>query len=249
MEDIWKIDMVIRGVYMMPYILIVEDDIDASRSTKEILEQHGYETACAYNCSQALQYITRRNVDLILLDMILPDSYGEDLCRRIRATSTCPIIFLSGLNQRETICSALECGGDDYLVKPADGKYLLAKVKACLRRVRDYCNDEKEISEAVWRFQQFYIVPNQHRVMHTGTGKKHEIELSPTEYQLLLHLIRNQNHLVLYNDLYQSIWEAESLGDVRTVMVHISNLRKKLDLMQTGMITTVRGAGYLFCDV
>lgn len=233
----------------MPYILIVEDDIDVSHNTKEFLEQHGYETVCAYNGRQALQCIGQRNVDLILLDMILPDSNGEDLCRKIRRSSTCPIIFLSRLNQKSAMFSALECGGDDYVTKPADKEYLLAKIKVILRRFRDYNGDIKGREEVVWQFQQFYIITNQHKVVYTGMGRETEIDLSPTEYQLLIYLIQNQNNLVLYNDLYQSIWDAESLGDVRTVMVHISNLRRKLDLMQTGMIATVRGAGYIFSDV
>jgi DNA-binding response OmpR family regulator len=236
----------------MDKILIVEDDADLSFIMKIHLEHAGYETQNAYTCGEAYGLLKEREYDLVLLDYMLPDCTGDRLCEAIRVGITCPIIFVSCMDSSQTIINALSKGGDDYVTKPVNYEELLARIEAQLRRVRKYHPKGKQSErEDVLSFKQFMINRRSHKVIHLGGGNFHEteIELSPTEYSLLLLLVQNQNNLILYKEMYEYIWETDSLGDIRTVMVHISNLRKKLDLNKTGLISTVRNAGYIFYDI
>ncbi len=224
-------------------VLLVEDDVDLSYIIKFNLESAGYNVETAYNGMESMKKIKNSKYDLILLDVLLPDTNGTEICRHIRHEQNTPIIFVSCIDDKDIMIEALEKGGDDYIVKPVDYAELIARIEANIRRVKMDCrkyNIKRKLS-----FKQFSVDIDR-RVVRNNKGE--EIDLSPTEYQLLLKFIRHQGELLLYNDLYSSIWESDSLGDIRTVMVHISNLRKKIDSGKTGIIETVRGAGYIFDD-
>lgn len=231
----------------MSRILIVEDDVELNAIAKAYLTHAGFETSSAFSCKDAESVLESTEVDLILLDMMLPDRWGTALCQRIREKSTCPIIFASCIDDKQTMLDALAVGGDDYVVKPVDYDRLIAKIKAMLRRVQEYA-ERMRSNTSIRVYRQFTVDLERRRVMRT-VGTSVEVELSPIEYQLLCYMVENQDNLLLYADLYANVWGNDSAGDVRTVMVHISNLRKKIDPHQTGMITTVRGAGYFFSDV
>lgn len=227
----------------MNSVLLIEDDVDLSYITKYNLESAGYSVETAYNGRDSVKMVKDSKYDLILLDMMLPDAKGTDLCKTIRCEQNTPIIFVSCIDDRDIVIDALAGGGDDYIVKPVDYAELIARIEANIRRVR--IESKKYTLNNNIRFKQFSVDIDR-RVVKNRRGE--EIELSPTEYQLLIKFIKHQGELLLYNNLYSSIWESDSLGDIRTVMVHISNLRKKIDSDKTGIIETVRGAGYIFND-
>lgn len=220
--------------------LLVEDDKDLSTIAQANLSYAGYAVDAAFTCAQALEELDRNRYDLILLDMILPDMRGDELCRHIRSACGCPIIFVSCLDDSNTIVSALRGGADDYMVKPIRYDELLARAEVVIRRAQS-----RTVSDPLLRFRRFQIDTSRRAVLVRGEP----IELSEIEYQLLLFLVRHPGELLLYRNIYESVWGNDSLGDVRTVMVHISKLRKKIDPDHAGVIETVRGAGYIFSDV
>ena len=230
----------------MEKILSVEDDAELSVIIKKMVESRGYSVVSAYTVESALSELEKQSFDLILLDMMLPDGDGTQLCEMIRKKSYCPIIFVSCLSDNDTKVKALLTGGDDYITKPIDFEELFAKIYVNLRRANQYNLGKSSSSEE--HIPGIIIKKNRREVYKCGeSGSETElISLSPTEYDLLLYFIKNQDELKLYEDLFKTIWNADYIGDVRTVMVHVSNLRKKLKDYDIDYIHTVRGAGYIF---
>lgn len=225
----------------MKRVLLVEDDADLSIISAVSLKRMGCIVDQAYTCEQALKFLEQNDYEFILLDETLPDMNGSDLCAIIRPRCHCPIIFTSCLSDGDSIINALKSGGDDYMVKPINYSELLARVDAVIRRGKA----NRELKQPIKRFKSFDLDTIHHCIIRDGE----EISLSTIEYTLLCYFIEHAGALLLYQELYQNVWGNDSLGDVRTIMVHVSNLRKKLDPDRIGMITTVRGAGYIFSDV
>lgn len=223
----------------MNQVLLVEDDLDLSEISRAHLVGAGYRVDAAYSFAEAQALLETTQYDLILLDMMLPDRNGDELCRAIRCKCDCPIIFMSCLSDSPTIINALRSGGDDYMVKPVNHGELLARAEAVIRRT----GGKRDSSQRI--FKQFTVDTAHHRLMRGES----EVDLSSIEYALVDYMSQRPNTLLLYQDIYENVWKSDSLGDFRTVMVHISNLRKKLDPDHTGIIETVRGAGYIFADV
>lgn len=224
-------------------ILVVEDEPDLSNIIRLHLKRAGFVSTAAYTCAEALEKLSEDHFDLIILDVVLPDQHGIELCEMIRKNSQCPIIFTSCLDDSETIIHALQSGGDDYMVKPLNYDEMLARIEANLRRHR--ITPPQPISSHVRQYPEFSI-DTEHHCVHLTHGGEEPVPLSAIEYNLLLYFSDHPNSLLLYNELYRHIWKTDSAGDTRTVMVHISNLRKKIDPNRTGIIQTVRGAGYIF---
>lgn len=220
-------------------ILLVEDDQDLSTIAKANLVHAGHYVDAAFTCAQAEELLARNAYDILLLDVMLPDGRGDRLCRRVHMENACPIIFLSCLEDSDTVVGALRSGGDDYMVKPVRYPELLARIDAVVRRAK------RQQPSPLRSFRSFQLDIPRHRVVRDGQ----ETDLSSIEFDLLRYMMDRPGTLLLYQDLYQNVWDADSLGDVRTVMVHISNLRKKVDPDHRGVITTVRRAGYIFSDV
>lgn len=225
----------------MYHILLVEDDQDLSAITFLNLTHAGHQVDAVFTCAEAEARLKENQYDLILLDIMLPDRSGDDLCRSIRRECDCPIIFMSCLEDSDTIVGALRSGGDDYMVKPVRYPELLARADAVIRRSQAAKKKEKPLRE----FRSFTMDTVHHRILRNNE----EVDLSSIEYALLLYMVDHPDTLLLYQDLYEQVWASNSLGDTRTVMVHISNLRKKLDPEHRGIISTVRGAGYIFSDL
>ena len=223
-------------------ILLVEDDQDLSAIAFLNLTHAGHQVDTAFTCAEAEQYLQQSEYDLILLDIMLPDRSGDDLCRSIRRECDCPIIFMSCLEDSDTIVGALRSGGDDYMVKPVRYPELLARADAVIRRSQ---NNRAQKNPTLRTFRSFTMDTLHHRLLRNDE----EVDLSSIEYALLLYMVDHPDTLLLYQDLYEQVWSSDSLGDIRTVMVHISNLRKKLDPERRGIISTVRGAGYIFSDL
>lgn len=221
--------------------LLVEDDKDLSNITQTNLNHAGYSVDAANNGTEALVYFGSNSYDLVLLDMILPDMRGDELCRKMRALCACPIIFVSCLDDIRLIVNTLRDGADDYMIKPIDYDVLLARADAIIRRSKA----NKCAEDEILNFKQFQIDTVRHAVFRDDE----QLELSGIEYQMLLYMTRHPGELLLYHQIYEQVWDSDSLGDYRTVMVHISKLRKAIDPAHRGVIETIRGAGYIFSDL
>ena len=229
-------------------ILLVEDDLDLLAITKLQLINKGYSVVGATSGKEALEIINTRKIDLVLLDIILPDYDGHEICEKVRSEDigfTGPIIFMSCLGDSESIVDSFRKGGNDYLVKPAKIDVLIDRIEENLKK-----NVGQERTDNKQWFKQFVIDRNRRCVYRVNDKKmEEEIGLSPTEYNILLTMVEHPNEVLLYRQLYKNVWDLEDLGDVRTLMVHVSNLRKKIDLEHTDMIKAIRGVGYLFQDM
>lgn len=227
-------------------ILVVDDDEDIREIITMYLEKEGYHAASASDGKQALSYAFSIKPDLIILDMMLPGLDGIEVCQELRKRISTPIIFLSCKSTPGDKSIGLIAGGDDYMSKPFDSVELLARVKAHLRRSRMLENSNgADASSSLICYPGLTIDLNSYTVIAAGQ----EVILSPKEFQLLALLAQNPNSVISNEQLFQSLWGTDSLGDYRTVMVHISNLRKKIeqDPKKPLFIHTIKGVGYKFC--
>ena len=223
-------------------ILLVEDDVMIREVTRAFLEsQPEMQVVCAATGGEALA-CAKEPFDVILLDILLPDANGVELCRSLRSNLHCPIIFTSCLDDTDTIVRALELGGDDFLTKPYHNKVLLARIMANVRRVK---MDAAEPRLSGYQCPAFRLDADS-RSVECSCGSVH---LADMEYRILSLFVRNPNTFFTANELYQKIWGKDSLGDVRTVQVHIHNLRGKIepDPAKPVYLRNVWGKGYVFC--
>lgn len=228
----------------MERILIIEDDEFISNILRYYLEQDGkYEVDCAATGGEGFSK-AQRGFDLILLDIMLPDVNGVDLCNRLRSWYTMPIIFISALDDTDTIVKALAAGGDDFLVKPFENEILLAKIEANLRRASMMANQKFE--EKTIRIKGVELDPLHSKLLIDGE----EIRLPGMEYKIMYCLMQQPGHYFTARELYEIIWGNEYVGDPRTVQVHIHNLRKKIekDPANPQYILNEWGKGYCFTE-
>ena len=205
----------------MDRVLLVEDDGSIAEIVRYYLSQSGqYEVDVAQNAAGALERVGGGGqYDVILLDIMLPDVDGVELCAQLRESLYCPIIFISCIDGEDTIIRALRMGGDDYLVKPFTCEMLQARMEANLRRMRGGRGG------GILSFPSFELDRAGHAIVRNGERKG----LSPIEFNLLEFFLQHPNQNFSLSVLYENIWGRPSLGDVRTVMVHIHNLRKKIE--------------------
>lgn len=223
-------------------VLMIEDDPVIRDTTRYFLEGQGnFSVVCAATGGEALDH-ARESFDVILMDILLPDTNGVDLCQRMRAWYHCPVIFTSCLDDTDTIVRALELGGDDFVAKPYNNKVLLARIMANIRRVQ---MDAAEPSLKGYHCAAFTLDSDSHSVVRGDRA----IHLADMEYRILSLFVRCPNTFFSANELYRRIWGRESLGDVRTVQVHIHNLRSKIepDPAKPVYLKNVWGKGYIFC--
>ncbi|MEL1136516.1 response regulator transcription factor [Desulfitobacterium sp. THU1] len=224
----------------MYHILLVEDDPTIADIVRFYLAKNEeYSVHWVKDAQEALAAADER-VDVILLDILLPGVDGMEICAQLRRRLYCPIIFISCLDDEETIVKALRLGGDDYLVKPFKCSVLLARIEANLRRMQR----SNPRAEEMLASGDLILNTNTHSVKK-GIDM---IYLSPTEFQILYFLMRNKGTVLELEEIYFFIWQRPSYGDVRTVSVHVSNLRKKIedDPLKPKYIKTVRKIGYMF---
>ena len=229
----------------MDRALIVEDDKEIARIIRYYLSQDNlYEVVSAASAEEAL-FLARDAYDIILLDVGLPDQSGIDLCAQLRQWHDCPILFISCLDDSNTIISALQQGGDDYIVKPFDNEILHARIQANLRRWRNDRQQKKTVNEL--RCASFTLNAQTHELTKTnGTC----YPLLPMEFKILAFLMQHAGQCYKASELYNHIWGKSSYGDHRTVVVHIHNLRKKIeqDPAEPQLLQSVWGKGYCFID-
>lgn len=223
-------------------VLLVEDDRVIARIVEKYLSADGFGvTWCA--SADEVDALGEASFDVALLDIMLPGASGFDVCARLRSRYDCPIIFVSCLDDSESIVKALEMGGDDYITKPFDAKVLAARIKANLRRAGSYHRDSQ--LEDCYRCDAFSFDISAHRVT-SSDGRVSD--LTPLEFQVLLFLMRNPGSYYTTEELYYNVWGRNSYGDARTVIVLIHSLRAKVEPDQRNprYLVNRRGRGYAF---
>lgn len=224
---------------MSQRILLVDDEVSVLKAVRAYLEQDGFQVATAENSETALQLAQTFQPHLIILDVMLPGQDGFSALRTIRRDSEVYVLMLTAKASEVDRVVGLELGADDYLTKPFSPRELVARVKAILRRGRD-----TQLGEPVLTYGGLKIDPNTRQVW------KHdrEIELTPTEYNLLFALVQNQRRVLSRFQLIESVWGYDYFGDERIIDVHIRRLRQKIEdnPQEPAYVVTVRGAGYRF---
>ncbi len=229
-----------------PTILIVDDEVHIVELVRFNLEKEGYNVISARDGLKAYQMATRHKPDLIVLDVMLPEMDGFEVCRLIQKDaelSEIPIIMLTARSEEIDKVLGLEIGADDYITKPFSPRELIARVKARLRRMTAK-QQKHQIAGDVIRIEGLVIDPDRFEVTIDGT----RLDLTPKEFELLRILAKNRGRVLSREFLLENIWGYEYIGDSRTVDVHIRHLRQKLesDPANPGLIETVRGVGYKF---
>lgn len=223
-------------------ILIVEDEIGLRELIQLYLMKKGYRVLVASDGEQALKVIEKEKPHLIILDIEMPGMNGFEVCKQIRAKMTLPILFLSSRRDVSDKIKCFELGGDDYITKPFDFGELEARMKANLRRYQQVDRDNP--MSDILTYGELEIHPSRNQFFRSGES----VVLSVKEGQLLILFAKSPNHVWSAEQLYDRIWGIDSTGNIETVKVHISNLRRKLerDPSDPQYIQTVRGFGYLF---
>lgn len=221
-------------------VLIVDDEPGIIRLISMYLEREGYATASARTGAEALDYVGRNSPSLVILDIMLPDIDGWEVCREIRRSSDVPIIMLTAREGDEDKIVGLEIGADDYVTKPFVPRELVARVKAILRRVR--AAPPADASDGVLDYGELTIDPAKREVRLSGEL----ITLRAKEYDLLVELARRPGVVFTREKLLQDVWGYDFYGDSGTIDVHIRRLRSKLndDSANPRFIETVWGVGY-----
>ncbi len=218
-----------------PKILIVEDEPAIADTIQYALETDGFETVCLNSGGSVIDCLVKEPVDLIVLDIGLPDINGFELCKEIRKTQLIPIIFLTARADEVDRVVGLEIGGDDYVIKPFSPRELSARVKAVLRRVQHQ-------TVATPSVQAFQIDESKKQISFFGR----RLDLSRYEYDILKTFIRRPGHVFSREQLMDMVWDEPEASMDRTVDAHIKNIRIKLKSVKPELepITTHRGIGY-----
>jgi len=227
---------------LKPTVLIAEDEGALITLLRYNLEREGYRVIEALNGEEALLVADEHQPDLVLLDWMLPQLSGIEVCRRLRTrqeTRNVPIVMLTARGEETDRIRGLDTGADDYITKPFSMTELLARLRAVMRRIRP------SLAEDIVRIGDIEIDRAAHRVRRGGT----EIHLGPTEFKLLDHLIQRPGRVFSREQLLDAIWGSDVYVESRTVDVHVGRLRKALNPRgERDPIRTVRSAGYALDD-
>ena len=218
-----------------PTVLVVEDESSIASFVALYLKNAGYEVTTAATGSEALARVAASEVALIILDLMLPDIDGIEVCRRIRQRSDVPILMLTARDEDVDKIIGLEVGADDYLTKPFNPRELVARVKSVLRRSQP---ERRQAENAQLRHGDLSIDSGRREVR---VGEQ-EIQLAPKEFDLLWELLDHRGLVLTRDQLLERVWGYTFAGDTRTVDVHVRQLRRKLG--DASPIVTVWGVGY-----
>jgi two-component system, OmpR family, response regulator MprA len=223
-----------RSLTTPPHVLVVDDDPRMLSMMRRVLEVDGYSVATADGGDAALEIVRTESVDLLILDVMMPGADGFEVCRTVRRESGVPILMLTARDEAVDKITGLDCGADDYVVKPFNPDELMARVRALLRRVQPRLIE-------VLRFQDVEMVPSEREARRNGDP----LELTAREYELLELFLRHPRQVLSREQILQEVWGFDYLGDSNLVDVRIKYLRDKLELGgRSRLIQTVRGAGY-----
>ncbi|SDD15870.1 DNA-binding response regulator, OmpR family, contains REC and winged-helix (wHTH) domain [Paenibacillus sp. UNCCL117] len=223
-------------------ILIVDDETEIVELITLYLRKEGFDVLSSSNGAEAIEMVRLYRPDLVILDILLPELDGIEVCRQIRKHYTTPILFLSCKSEDMDIILGFSIGGDDYMTKPFSPGQLVARVKAHLRRSQLLEQHKEEAQILSYPGLEIDLLSRTVKV------RGRPVPLSSKEFDLLLHLARTPGQVMSLEQLYKLTWGVDSNGDTRTLLVHISNLRKKVEPNPADprYILTVRGTGYKF---
>jgi len=230
----------------MKKIILIEDESSVVSFIKKGLQELDYEISVALDGNTGIKMVDNNDFDMIILDIMLPDINGLEVCKEIRKKNkTIPILFLTALDSSENIVMGLESGGDDYLVKPFKFIELVARVKSLLRRSGHHSGtDSSEIGndENIYQFEDLTVNDYTKKVSRSGT----EISLTSTEYKLLLYFLNNPGKVISRAEILEAVWGVNYELGTNVVDVYVNYLRKKLDSQDDNkIIHTVIGMGYV----
>ena len=218
-------------------ILVIEDEKPIADILKYGFEKEGFQVLCAYTGAEGLRAAEEGCPQLVLLDWMLPDIAGVDVCRMLTEEENVPILMLTARGGVEDKLYGLECGADDYVTKPFDLREVVARVHTILRRFERAQESKRE--ETV-RYDSVTVSEEEHTVRRNGNL----VELTPKEFDLLVFFLKHPRQVFTRSALLDQIWGYDYLGDTRTVDIHIQRLRRKADL--SGQLVTVFGVGYKY---
>ncbi len=220
-------------------ILIADDDRNIVELLRLYLEKEGYSAIITFDGKQAIDSFKKENPDLVILDVMMPEADGWQVCKEIRKTSDTPIIMLTAKGETFDKVLGLELGADDYMVKPFDTKELIARIKAVLRRY----DSKKNIASDEIVYENISVNLANYELKLNGEI----IEIPPKEFELLHFLASNPNRVFTREQLLEEVWGFDYFGDSRTVDVHIKRLREKIENVEANWaLKTVWGVGYKF---
>jgi two-component system, OmpR family, KDP operon response regulator KdpE len=222
-----------------PLVLVCDDEDQILRALRIILRDAGFEPMPTTTAQEALDAAALRAPDAAIIDLVLPDGDGIEVCRRLRSWSAMPILVLSAVGEEEQKVRALEAGADDYVTKPFGPRELVARLRAVMRRSQ-VADDEPAID-----------VDGLHLDLAARTVRRdgEEVHLTPTEFDLLRTLVRNRGRLMTHRALLTEVWGQAYAGDTPTLRTHIANLRRKIEPQDGArLIRTDPGVGYRFVD-
>ena len=221
-------------------ILIADDDANICELVRLYLEKEGYETIVCLNGERALEIFRQGGIDLAILDIMMPKKDGVSVCREIRQESKMPIIMLTAKGETFDKVLCLELGADDYIVKPFEGKELVARVRAVLRRSTQ---DEEVSAEKVVSYDGLTVNLTNYELILNGNS----MDIPPKELELLYYLASHPNRVFTREQLLEDVWGFDYFGDSRTVDVHIKRIREKIEgLSDKWQLKTVWSVGYKF---
>lgn len=225
-------------------ILVVEDEASLADSIRYNLEREGYAVDIAGDGRRALERFRSRSPDLVILDLMLPEVTGLDVCRAIRAESTVPVIMLTAKDSEADKVAGLELGADDYVTKPFSMREVVSRVRANLRRAR--ITPPPAAPEEVLSGGPVEMDVARHEARVRGQP----VALPPKEFELLETLLRRKGRLLTRDFLIDTVWGSDYFGDTKTLDVHVKRIRRKIeeDPHHPAHLVTVRGLGYKFVE-
>ena len=223
-------------------ILVVDDEKEIADLLEIYLISDGFQVLKAYSAKEGLRILEEKKIDLVLLDVMMPDMDGIAMCRRIRETNNIPIIMVSAKTQDIDKIVGLSTGADDYVAKPFNPLELMARVKSQLRRYTQLGNLNQQGSSQVYKCGGLMINDENKEVTVDGEP----IKLTPIEYNILLLLVKNQGKVFSINQIYESIWNEDAIGADNTVAVRIRHIREKIEInpKEPRYLKVVWGVGY-----
>ncbi|MGL5810430.1 MAG: response regulator [Nocardioides sp.] len=221
----------------MTRVLVVEDEESYSDALSYLLRREGYDVFLAATGDEALEQFDRHGADIVLLDLMLPGIPGTEVCRRLRASSSVPVIVVSAKDDEVDKVVGLELGADDYVTKPYSPRELLARIRAVLRR-----GVEPDLAPMVLEAGGIRMDVERHQVTVGGVVQR----LPLKEFELLEYFLRNPGRVLTRGQLIDRIWGADYVGDTKTLDVHVKRLRAKIEDQPSvpTQLVTVRGLGY-----
>jgi len=225
----------------MATVLIVEDELSLAEPLAFLLKKEGFDAIIATDGRTALVEFNKNDIDLVLLDLMLPGMSGTDVCRRLRQVSSVPVIMVTARDTELDKVLGLELGADDYVTKPYSSRELIARIRAVLRRGGD---NDGAAADQILEGGRVSLDVERHIV--TVDGK--QVAMPLKEFDLLEYLLRNAGRVLTRGQLIDRVWGADYVGDTKTLDVHVKRLRSKIEAEPSHptQLVTVRGLGYKF---